>query len=265
MLSQSDHDLAQIEAAVRRGDQRLAADLAVATLGRGVRDPLVLLLVAERLETEGRGQEALGLLKEATTAVPDEPKSWRRFGELLARQGMLADAVEAFDAALAINSDDYLALIAAGAASYQRGEFKSADSYYRRAADLKPEEPELLSTLALIAARRAQPKEARALAERALIISPTSITAQMALGRADLLEGLADVAEARMTRLIGRQDLSNQVRVNVLDLRAEALDVLDRPADAFGDYEARNRILEAISAPVIQREMKSVESIRRGA
>jgi tetratricopeptide (TPR) repeat protein len=265
MLSQHDRDLAEVKAAIRRGDQNLATDLAAAALQRGLQHPLVFLLVAERLEKESRGGQALDLLKKATTVVPDDAELWRRFAEMLARQGMLADSIGAFDAALAIEPDAYLALIAAGAASYQMGNLKAAYGYYRRAADLKPDEAELLSTLALIAARRQEPKEARALAERALVLQPDSTTAQLALGRADLLEGFPDVARARMTRLIGRRDLSNQNRVNILDIRAEAFDLLDRPTEAFADYEARNTILEGISAPRIKRELRErrVDQARR--
>jgi hypothetical protein len=221
--------------------------------------------MAERLEGEGSGQQGLGLLKKATTLAPDDAELWRRFGDMLARQGMVADALKAFDAALAIDPHLYLALIAAGATSYQTGDLKVAYGYYRRAADLKPDEAELLSTLALITARLGDPQKTRALAERALVLRPDSITAQLALGRADFLEGSADVAEKRMTGLIRRPDLNNQNRINVLDLRADALDVLDRPTDAFADYEARNKILEGISAPRIKRELRErrVDQARR--
>jgi Flp pilus assembly protein TadD len=260
-----DRTLEQIEAALATGDQNLATSLAVAAFQGGAEDSVILLLVAENFEKRGFGQRALELLKKAAAQERDDPELWRLLGEMLFRQGMASDAANAFDTALAIDPGMYPALTAAGAASYQTGDLKAAEGYYRRAAGLKPDEPELLATLALIAARRDEPKEARALAERALSLHPDSITAELALARADLLEGLAAVAEARLTKLIRRPDLSSQNRVNALDLRAETLDALDQPAAAFADYQARNAILESIAAPNIKQRMteRRVDQARR--
>jgi tetratricopeptide (TPR) repeat protein len=268
----NESELSHIRDAIRCGDQNLATELATAAWRRGLEHPLVLLLTAERLERKDSAKEALGLLLQAVSLLekspletPDEGELWRRFGEMLARQGMLADAREAFDTALAIDPNVWLVLIAAGAASYQMGDLKAAYGYYRRAADLKPNEAELLSTLALIAAHRKASEEARAFAERALALRPNCVTAHLALGRVELLDGLAELAEARMTALLGRLDLNNQNRISAFDLRAEARDVLERPADAFGDYQARNSILLQISTPKIARELRErrVDQARR--
>ena len=173
MTSQTtNRDLAEVVAAIRRGDQNLATDFAAQALRRGFEHPLIFLLEAERREKEGFGQQALGLLEQAvclldkgTSEVPDEADFWKRIGEMLVRQRMLPDALEAFEAALAIDPNVYLVLIAAGAASYQMGDLKAAYGYYRRAADLNPDEAELLETLALIQSRMGATKEARVLAE----------------------------------------------------------------------------------------------------
>ncbi len=262
----TDRDLAEVLDALGQGNQNRATDLAEAALSRGLEHPLVLLLVAERLERNGHVQQALGLVEKATVLAPDEFELWKRFGAMLARQGMLANALEAFDEALDLDPDAYPVLIAAGAASYKLGDLKSAYDYYRRAVDLAPDEAELLSSLAIIAARRGDPKEARALGQRALTLRPDSFTAQIALGRADLLEGSADLTEARMTNLLIRPDIiNNENRIVVLDLRAEARDVLDRPADAFADYEARNKILKNVNEPIVKHELKErrVDQARR--
>ncbi len=259
----TDRELAEVLGAIHSGDQNRAADFAIAAWKRGLEHPLILLLVAERLESEGFAHRALemveravGSLEKATLEVRDEAELWRRCGDMLARQGMLADAVEAFDVALDIDPHIYLALIAAGAASYQMGNMQAAHDYYRRAADLKPDEAELLSTLSLIAAHRKVFQEARSLAERALLLHGASITAHLALARADLLEGFAYLAEERLTQLFGRPDLDDRNRISILDLRAEARDALDRPAEAFTDYEGRNKILERLNSPTVSRELR---------
>jgi tetratricopeptide (TPR) repeat protein len=261
----AERDLAEIVATVTRGERNLAIAMAAAALGRGLEHPLVLVLAAEGLEEQGHAQQAVDLLRKATILAPDGLEVWRRLGRLLATQGMLADALTAFDEALAIDPDAYPVLIDAGAASYKLSDLKASHGYYRRAAELAPEEAEPLSALAVIAARREEPKEARALAERALALRPDSLSAQMALGRADLLDGSASLAEARMTAVLGRPDLTEESRIGVLDLRAEARDVLDRAADAFADYAARNAILHRINAPRVERELQErrVDQARR--
>ena len=241
-----DRDLADILAAVTREDRAAAARLAKAALGRGVEHPLVLVLVAEALEAEGDEPQAVALLRKAAGLAPDGLEVWRRLGRLLAAQGMLAEAAAAFDEALAIDPDVLPILIDAGVVSFRRGDLRTAEDRYRRAAELAPQEAEPLAALAAIAARRGNVAQARAQAERALRLQPDSISAQMAIGRADLLDGAADLAERRMSDLLDRPDLSDDGRVGALDLRAEALDRLDRPAEAFADYTARNSILERI-------------------
>ena len=68
-----------------------------------------------------------------------------------------------------------------------------------------------------------------------------------------------------MTRLLDRPDLSDDNRVGALDLRADALDTLDLPSEAFADYQARNAILRRINAPRIEREIgeRRVDEARR--
>jgi tetratricopeptide (TPR) repeat protein len=252
----ADRDCDDIFDAIERGDRKCAIDLSVAALQRGVEHPVVLLLVAERLDEDGRSHEALGLLKKATVIAPDEAEVWRRFGCMLARQGMLSEALEALSTALAIDPNSYPTLAVAGATSYRLGNLAAAYDYYTRAAGLEPNEAELLSALAVIAARRKDPKEARVLAERALVLRPDSVNAQLAIARADILEGQADLAEALIARLLDRQDLNDENRIAAFDLRAETLDMLGRPAVAFADYQARNKILERVNAPMVKRMLK---------
>ena len=182
------------------GDRDRAIDIACMLLGRGHDHAVTFYLAAERLEKEGQWGQALELLEKAAAKEPNDAEPWRRIGEVLVRQGMMDDAIEAFELALEIDPAHYPTLIAAGATNYQLGHLASAESCYRRAASLMPDEDELISTLALVVARNGKSEEARELAERALSLSPSSIAAELALGRADLLEGFADRVECRTTR-----------------------------------------------------------------
>ncbi len=254
-----------IVAAVGRGDRVQALSLAATALDQGLDEPLVLLLVAEGLEEQDRGLEAIGLIKRAVDMGPDEAEIWRRFGGALVRQGRLTEALAAFRSALRIDPDSVATLIHAGTASFRLGELTAARDYFGRAAELAPGDAEPLAALAAIAARRQSPREARALAERALAIRPNIVTAEMAIDRADLAEDLAESARERMTRLLSRFDLNDDNRVGALDLRAEAFDALDRREEAFADYQARNTILRRVNAPRIEREIgeRRVDQARR--
>ena len=254
-MSEPMQDLAEIAAAVGRGDRPQALSLAGAALARGVDHPLVMLLAAEGLEEAGRGAQALALLQQATVAAPEEVEVWRRFGGLLARQDRLAEAVAALETALDLDPDCYPVLVDAGAASFRSSDLMAADGYYRRAHDLAPAEAEPLAAIAAIAARREDAPTARAFAERAIALRPDALSAHLALGRADLLDVAADRTEARMTSLLGRSDLPEETRIAALDLRAEARDLADRPTEAFADYQARNVLLERLNAPRIAREL----------
>ena len=251
-MAASDSELESIIAAVRRQDRPAAMSQAIEALTRGLEHPLVLLLAAEGLEDRGEDRQALELLHKATHLAPDEAEGWRRLGVLLAKKGMLNDAVAAFDEALDIDPDTYPTLVAAGAASFRMGNLTAAKRHYSHASRLAPRQAEPLTALAAIAARRENAAEARSLAERALALGGSDHPgANMALARADFLDGSADLAVARATRVLDQLGPDDEARLGVLDLRSEALDKLDQTNEAFADYLARNQMLSRLQAPAI--------------
>lgn len=244
--------------AVSRGDRGQALRLATAAFGQGLDEPLVLLLAAESYEQQDRVPEALGLLRQAADIAPDEPEVWHRLGELLLRQGEVTDALAAFEAALRINPDIVPTLLGAAAASFRLRKLAVARDHFQRAAQLVPTQAEPLAGLAAVAARQGKSAEARTLGERALALRPSALTAhtaELSIARADLADGLAEQVRERASRLLARQDLTDDNHVAALDLRAEAFDALDQPADAFADYQARNAILRRSHGGRIEREI----------
>ena len=252
---EADRVFEAIVAAVARGDRKRALHMAEAALRYLMDEPLVLLLAAESLDEQGRAPEALSLLTRASEIAPEQAEVWRRIGALMVRQGRARDALGAFEKALDIEPYSVATLLAAGEASYRLGALSSAGDYFRRVAERAPKEANAVAALALIAARRQKTDDARALANRALTLQPNLLTAEMALGRADLIEGLAEATRERMTRLLHRPDLNDDTRVGVLDLRADALDILDLRDEAFADYQSRNAILRSANGPRIEREI----------
>ncbi len=255
--------LSEIMAAVRQEDRPRALALAVAAWRGGGSHPLVLMLAAEALEAQGEADQAIGLLK-AALAVSDEPELWRRYGAALARGQQFADAAEAFEEALDIDGSDLAALRGAAAARFQGGEMAAADAAYRRILALAPQDLGALTGLAAVAVRRRQFDEARGFARQALAAAPGDLSASMTLARADLLEGRAERAAAQASALLARPDLGLEPGIALLDLRAEALDALDRPAEAFADYAERNaRIERGAEAEIRAMGERRIDQARR--
>lgn len=246
--------LARVRAAVDRGDQGAAQQLAFAAT-RHVEQPALLQRVVDSLSRERGSAPGAALAAEV----------WRRYGGLSARAGNLADAQVALDFALALEPDVYSTRIDAGTAAFMRAELSRARTHFERAAALAPGEADPLASLAAIAAREQRHADARTLAERALALRPGLVTAQMAIARADLLEGSAAAAEDRMTQLLASPTLNDAQRVGAFDLRADARDALDRPLDAFADYASRNAILLRNNAPRIAAELseRRIDQARR--
>lgn len=243
-----------IAAAIARGDPAQALELAGTILQRCAH-PALLRSIRDTLARETG----------ASPGPSATPEVLRRLGGQLARSGHLPDAQLALEAALALEPDAFRACMDAGTAAYMQAQLPRARAHFERAAALKPDDVEPLATLAAVAAREQRHADARALALRALALRPDLVTAHMAIARADLLEGFAESAEARMTQLLAAPGLSDAQRVSALDLRADARDATGDAAQAFEDYAARNAILERGYAPRIAAELRErrIDEARR--
>ena len=244
-----DQDYRDVADAVRRQDRPLALNLAARALKRGASHPLILVLAAEGLEARGEAASAINLLRAATEAAPQHRVAWMRLAALLAKQRKFDEAFAAFDAVLAIDPNFYAALMGAGEMKLLLSDQGAAERHYRRAAEVSPSAAAPLAVLAVMAALQRNVVEARALAEQAAIRAPGILGSEMAVARADLMEGAPELTIERLTRLINRPDFDDESRAGIFDVRAEAFDSLDRPDDAFADYESRNALLLRVNAP----------------
>lgn len=168
---------------------------------------------------------------------------WRDYGSCLARAGLLEDSCLAFSIALELDPDCYQSLIDAGTAEFMLGRFGPAADDFKYAAKLNPKDPGPPSNLAAIYARQAKTKAARIYAKRALALDPLSITSNLALARADLIDGHPGKAENKISEQLRRTDITDQNRIALLDLRAEARDKSNDCKQAFFDYTERNALL----------------------
>jgi tetratricopeptide (TPR) repeat protein len=252
--------LQQISVAIGQGDRPRALALAEAAWRSGHRHPLVAMLAAERIEQSGRPEEAVAMLHQAIAAAPEEPEPRRRLGLLLGRLGRLADSVDALEGALDLDCDNPVLLADAAAAHYRAANLDRAEDYHRQLLALQPGRAEPLAGLALVAVRRGDHGAARSWAEQALRLDPGNASARIAIARADLATGQAERALEQANGLVALATAPSEWRAGLLDLRAEALDALERPADAFADYQARNALLDGIYRPHLERSGRETRS-----
>src|SRR5665213_3393790 len=133
-------DLAEIEAAALT-DRNRAIELAITALGAGLDDPLVLRLVAEGLEEDGRAQDAGNLLTRAREAVPRDVDVLTQFARLLAKVGQRPEALAMYEEALDVDPDSYAAQVGAGGTHLGLGEVAGAKAGLRRAHEIAPAAP----------------------------------------------------------------------------------------------------------------------------
>lgn len=241
--------------AVIAGDRTLALNRAMGALREGAGHPQVLRQLLDGLRREGR----------TSIKGEDLPDVLARLGGLIARQGQLDCALGVLEASLALDPDNVGALRDAATTSFMLSDLDRAGDYYDRAVALSPDDGEALAGLAAVRARQLRAGDARDAGLRALAVDPQSVTAHLAVARADFMDGGAAAAVARLNPLLARGNLSDQNRIAIHDLRADALDALDRPAEAFADYAARNVLVERASAALVRAEVRErrVDQARR--
>jgi tetratricopeptide (TPR) repeat protein len=159
-----DQEFSDIMAAVGREDRADAVRRAVAAYEGGLEHPLIFILAAEGFEADGRVEEAIALLRQATDEAPEGAEGWRRLGGALARHGQLPEARTALDAALRIDPNVYWTQYMAGVVSARMNDFDAAEGYYRRATALDPSQSEPRAALEAIAEYRQNLAEAAATA-----------------------------------------------------------------------------------------------------
>jgi tetratricopeptide (TPR) repeat protein len=149
-----DQEFSEILAAIGREDRADAVRRAVAAYDGGLEHPLIFILAAEGMEAEGRVEDAIALLRQATEQAPEGAEGWRRLGGALARHVQPAEARTALDAALRIDPNIYWTQYMAGVVSAQMNDLDAAEGYYHRAVALDPSQAEPRAALEAIAEYR---------------------------------------------------------------------------------------------------------------
>src|SRR5215472_16744997 len=145
--------LAPVLEALRAQDVERAAELAEAALARGADHALLLNLRAWRAERAGRYDAALIDPQRARRLAPRDIPTLNALGLCLANLQRPAEALEAFDAAIALDPNFAPAHFNRGWVSEEAGELDRARSSFEAAARLNPRDPNPQARLAGLAAR----------------------------------------------------------------------------------------------------------------
>lgn len=240
--------LQRIDTALRTRGMEPAAQLALQALAEGIEEPALLNLAASTRYSEGRFEEAVGLLRRARVLGPNDPNVLNSLGICLKALGEFDGALEAFDAALKIEPNFAAAHCNRGTALDELNDLKGARSAYERAVAIDPNYGEARANLAWLDAQMGDAPSAQAHATQVLMRSPTNELARMALASAELQQGNFSAAAARLSALSQNPALTPLNYSIVLGLIGDLNDAANRPAEAFTAYRASNDELKGLHA-----------------
>ena len=254
--------LRAVQAAAAAGRHAEAASLAAAALADGVEHPLLLNVLALQCEQAGDLGRAEALLRRAVAMAPNDLGARNSLGLCLLRLDRPAEALAHFDAL--IDGNPRLAFLHAsrGTALLALGAIPAAESAHRRALELDPAFPIALAGLAQIASRRGAYADARVWAERALVRLPGLPDAVMSLAAAELGEGDAASAEARLRALLADERVGTRDRAYALGMLGDVLDAQERRDAAYAAYTACNEALRRLFAPTFSAGQSALQYAR---
>jgi tetratricopeptide (TPR) repeat protein len=238
--------LEPVFAAVRAGDLGTAGRLAHAALGQGLEHPVLLNLRALEHEEAGRFGQALDDLRRAHFLSPEDFSILNACGLCLARMERREEALRCYDQALALEPNFGPGWFNRGWVLERMGETAEAARSYAKAAEINPENAQAWANLAALDARRGDAEAVSEHAERALAAQPGHPTAVLALADSDVFEPLG--AERRLRELLAGT-LTLFDRAQALGQLGDALDALDRSAEAFAAYAQSNALFREELAP----------------
>jgi len=227
-------------------DFQRAGALAEQTLASGFEHPLLLNVLATRMELEGKYEESLRLLERAVAISPGDVGARNALSLCLQRLDRPAEALHHVDELLKKHPDLGFAHANKGNALIALGSLGSAKQSHLRALELEPGNLAATAALASIATHRGEHAEARRWAEQALITAPGFPDAILSLAAAELAGGAIDRAETQLQRLIIDSRAGPSDRARATGLLGDVLDAAGRYNEAFDAYTTCNDALRQI-------------------
>jgi len=122
---------------------------AAAAYDRKPKDKKIGLEYAQLLRMTGRDDQALAVMQKMVIYHPTDNDILSAYGKTLAANGSLEEALSAIKRAQRPENPDWRLLSAEGAILDQLNRQKEAREFYRRALDIAPNEPSVLSNLGM--------------------------------------------------------------------------------------------------------------------
>jgi Tfp pilus assembly protein PilF len=235
--------LATVLAHAQNRDIRRAAAIAEQALAEGFEHPLLLNVVATRLEEEGKLDDAVRLLERAVALAPGDVPARNALALCLQRVDRPAEALQHVEALLKGHPELGFAHANKGNALIALGSLGLAQASHLRALELDPGNLAAMGALASIATHRGEHAEARRWAEQLLARVPGFPDAVLSLAAAELAGGALDRAEAQLRDLLADRRAGPTDRSRAHGLLGDVLDAAARYPEALDAYSACNESL----------------------
>jgi Flp pilus assembly protein TadD len=227
-------------------DFERAAELAEKTLASGFEHPLLLNVIATRLEQQGAFEDSLRLLERAVSIAPGDVGARNALSMCLQRLDRHAESIDHLDILLKKHPGLGFAHANKGNALISLGLLGRAKQSHLRALELEPGNFVAMAALASIATHRGEHADARRWSEQALAASPGFPDAVLSLAAAELAGGQTARAETLLRQMIVDPRAGQLDRARAGGLLGDVLDAAGRYAEAFDAYTTCNEGLRRI-------------------
>jgi len=221
-----------ILASLDAGDMEGAARLADQALSSGLEHPAPLCVMSMSHEHSGRFGEAIPYLRRALEVLPTDASLMIALARCQLGLERPADALAELEAALKLEPSYADAHAYKGQALAGLGRMIEAERSYACALEVEPANLTANAGVASLRSHFGAHQEARALAQAVLEAAPDHAPAAIVVAMADIAEGSAAAAEARIRGLLAAPRPSPWLHSYLGD----ALDAQDRVQEAFDAY-----------------------------
>ena len=242
--------------ALRRGDVAGAMNYADQAVGQGIENVDLLTLAGQWRMRSGQIERALKTFERARELGPDNAEALNGLGICLTMTGRPREALAMFDHALAVAPDKLFLVLYRAQALENVGRLREAQAALEQVVAAEPDNARALEHLANLCVRRGDMAAARDYATRALKITAPLPAATIAIAAADLADRKFEAARQLIGPLGADPRIGPANQSIALGLLGDALDGLDRPAEAFAAYTAAR---EALRGPM-EAMLKGAES-----
>jgi Flp pilus assembly protein TadD len=220
-----------------------AGAIAEQALADGFEHPLLLNVIATRLEHAGKFEDALRHLERAVAIAPRDVGARNALALCLQRLERPREALYHVDELLKTHAGLGYVHANKGNALIALGWLGRARASHLRALELEPGNIAAMAALASIASHRGNHDEARTWAEKVLVAVPNFPDAVISLAAAELASGDTARAEILIRELLADSRVAPADRARAQGLLGDVLDASGRYPEAFAAYTTCNEAL----------------------